>query len=352
MTSKMRWACLFLASLMGTGRVVVAGGGRAAAVVEGDLKRMQGSWATDSFGEKPAHFTFNGSKLEVKTPDVEYRIAITIDEKARPERTIDLKTEESTIAVAVGKTSPGIYKFEGDDTLIVCFRARGDRPGTYETQGFEQWRVELKRLSGGAAGGTKAAAPGAKAVAPAAADSDAPLPEGWPRVTAPGAIEVKTYPKYRSAIVREKAATMARGEGMFFSLFGHITTRRIEMTAPVVMTYEPRIVEHVGEKGEASMEFLYQHPDQGQLGPGVGKVKVEDHPAVTVVSMGVQGEIEPERMRASVERLRAWLDEHKREWVAAGPPRRLGYHGPQTPVARRVNEVQIPIRPVGEGKSS
>jgi uncharacterized protein (TIGR03067 family) len=336
MPTKMRWAWLFL-----------AGG----AAVEGDLERMQGSWATDSFSGKPAIFRFEGLRLEVKTEDVQYKIAVALDEKARPERTIDLKTEESTIAGAVGKTSPGIYKFEGDDKLIICFRAQGERPKSYETQGFEQWRLELNRLSGGAKGAREADAD-AKSVAPAAADSDAPLPDGWPKVTAPGAIEVKTYPKYRSAIVRDKAATISRGEGRFFPLFGHITTKGIAMTAPVVMTYEPRIVENIGEKGEASMGFLYQHPDQGQVGPGVGKVKVEDHPAVTVVSLGLQGDINPARMRDSVARLRAWLDQHKGEWVADGPPRLLGYYGPQTPVARRLHEAQIPVRPARGGKSS
>lgn len=347
MRPTMRWAPLFLATVLGPG----AGGAVLAdeAAVAGDLKRMQGSWATDSFGRKPALFTFKGSRLEVKAPDVEYEAAITLDEKARPERAIDMKTVASTIAGAVGKTSSGIYRFEDDDRMILCFGDRGDRPRTYETRGLEQRRVELRRLTNDPADRKMAAA--SPAQPPAAADSDAPLPEGWPKVTAPGAIEVKSYPRYRSAIVREKAATMARGEGMFFALFAHITGKGVEMTAPVVMTYEPRIVERVGEKGEASMEFLYQHPDQGQLGAGVGKVKVEDHPAVTVVSLGVQGDVGAARMHESVERLRGWLEEHRKEWVAAGPPRRLGYHGPQTPVARRLNEVQIPVRPAG-GKSS
>ncbi len=355
MPTSMRCAALFLAGLLGTGwaatAVATAGAGAGAdqAGVEGDLKRMQGSWATDSFSGAPAIFRFEGTRLEVKAQEVEYTIAVTLDPTAKPEKAIDLKTEKSTIAGAVGKTSPGIYRFEGDEKLIICFRGQGDRPKAYETQGFEQWRVELRRLTPG--DGDRKAEEKTKAVAPAAANSDAPLPDGWPKVTAPGVIEVKTYPKYRSAIVREKAISMARGEGMFFALFGHITGKGVEMTAPVVMTYEPRIVEHVGEKGEASMEFLYQHPDQGQVGPGVGKVKVEDHPAVTVVSLGVQGEINPRQMHELVGRLRAWLDEHRDQWVADGPPRRLGYHGPMTPVSRRMNEVQIPVRPAG-GKSS
>jgi hypothetical protein len=184
-----------------------------------------------------------------------------------------------------------------------------------------------------------------KPVDPAAADADAPLPEGWPGATEPGAIEVKAYPKYRSAILRQADAEASEDEELFFPLFEHISGKGIAMTAPVVMTYEAQVVERVGAKGEVSMEFLYRRPDQGQVGPGIGKVEVEDHAAMTVVSLGVQGELDEARMRAAVARLRAWLDQHREEWVAAGPPRRLGYHGPQTPAARQLNEVQLPIKP-------
>jgi hypothetical protein len=117
------------------------------------------------------------------------------------------------------------------------------------------------------------------------------------------------------------------------------------MTAPVIMTYEPQVVERVDATGEVSMEFLYRRPDQGVLGPGQGPVMVEDHPATKVVSLGIRGDLDEARLREAVARLRAWLDEHRGEWVAAGLPRRLGYHGPRTSAARRLNEVQIPIEP-------
>lgn len=302
--------------------------------VEGDLKRMQGKWSTDSIAGTPATFTFQGRSLRVKAEGVDYVISVTLDEKARPEKTIEMKTKESTNAGAVGATSPGIYRFEGDDKLILCFRARGERPTAYETQGVEQWRVELRREAAPAPPG---------AAKPDAADSDAPLPEGWPGATEPGAIEVKAYPKYRSAILRNKDARASEDDKLFFPLFAHISGRGIAMTAPVIMTYAPRVLERDDEKGEVSMEFLYRRPDQGQAGKGIGNVKVEDHPAVTVVSLGVQGELDEAQMRRAVAKLRTWLDGHKEEWVACGPPRRLGYHGPQTPRDRRLNEVQIPI---------
>ncbi len=326
-------------TIRGAGMVLAALLATSSAAVADDLARLQGAWITDAQGGgEPTTFTFKGRKLEVRSGATSYVLAIEVDEKARPEKTMDLKTESSSVPGAVGRTSPGIYRFE-EESLILCLGLQGVRPSAFDTRIFDQLRFELWRTS------KESAAAIAKAVEPAAADSDAPLPDGWPKVTKPGTIEVKTYPKYRSAIVREKTATVARGEGMFFALFGHITGKGVEMTAPVVMTYEPKIIENLGEKGQASMEFLYQHTDQGQAGPGLGKVKVEDHPAVTVVSLGVQGDIRPEQMRASVERLHGWLDRHKDEWVAAGPPRRLGYHGPMTPPDRRLNEVQIPVRP-------
>ena len=40
----------------------------------------------------------------------------------------------------------GIYKFDGDDKFIFCFRPEGDRPDKYEQIGFEQIVSELKRV--------------------------------------------------------------------------------------------------------------------------------------------------------------------------------------------------------------
>lgn len=178
-------------------------------------------------------------------------------------------------------------------------------------------------------------------VEPASADSDAPLPEGWPGSTKPGAIEVKSYPAYRSAIARGPGGSMKAQEQLFWPLFIHITRKQIAMTAPVIMTSEPR----AGGPAESSMEFLYRRSDQGEVGPGGGTVKVEDRPAWTFVCLGIQGNMTETRRDEAVARLRTWLDEQKAEWVADGPPRTLGYHGPSTPEPKQLGEVQIPIKP-------
>jgi hypothetical protein len=189
--------------------------------------------------------------------------------------------------------------------------------------------------------------PQAATVAPKAADSDAPLPVGFPPATAPNAIEVKPYPAYRSAMATGEGMTARSGNFLFWALFQHISKKGVEMTAPVINTYDSKaMIEEPGTRGTVSMEFLYQRPDQGETGPGVGAVKVVDHQPGQYVCHGIQGEMDNQQMQAALNRLEAWLVEHKDEWTATGPPRSLGYHGPMTPVAQRLWELQIPIAPV------
>jgi hypothetical protein len=190
--------------------------------------------------------------------------------------------------------------------------------------------------------------PPKETVEPKAADADAKLPEGFPGGTKPGTIEIKRYPAYRSAVAKGEGMTSRSGDMMFWALFRHISQSNVEMTAPVINTYKtPGLIEKAGTRGDLTMEFLYEKPDQGKAGAGVGAVEVVDHPAVTVVALGIQGGMDDDQMREGLNKLRSWIDEHKAEWVEDGPPRRLGYHGPGTPVARRLWEVQLPIKPAG-----
>ncbi len=178
---------------------------------------------------------------------------------------------------------------------------------------------------------------------------DAPLPEGFPDPTVPGEIEIKQYPAYRSAWTKGDSMSMRSGDMLFFWLFRHISESKVEMTAPVINTYlDPEIAVDPSLRGDLSMEFLYERPDQGEAGKGVGPVEVKDFAPMTVVALGFQGVMTPEEMASGVKRLRSWIDEHGKEWTEAGPPRRLGYHGPMTPANRQLWEVQIPVKPAGE----
>jgi hypothetical protein len=184
-------------------------------------------------------------------------------------------------------------------------------------------------------------------VEPKSDDADSPLPEGFPRATRPGVIEVKTYPGYRSAVARGKKMSVNSGDMLFWSLFQHIERNEIAMTAPVIQTYSDSVIGQPRELGEVSMEFLYRTPTMGKLGADGRAVAVEDHESATYVCLGIQGGMSDKQMRAGVEAAQEWLKAHESEWVAAGPARRLGYHGPMTQVKRRLWEVQIPVRPAG-----
>ena len=189
--------------------------------------------------------------------------------------------------------------------------------------------------------------PSVAKVEPKPADGDAPLAEGFPKATKPGDVEVKTYPAYRSAVAKIDKATTASGDVMFFALFNHIQKNNVEMTAPVINTYKtPQMIETPGTKGEITMEFVYRNTLLGKTGKDGVMVDVVDHPSQEFVCLGLQGGMSDAQMREAVASLKKWLDEHKTEWEEDGSPRRLGYHGPMTPVAQRLWEVQIPVKAV------
>ena len=187
--------------------------------------------------------------------------------------------------------------------------------------------------------------PGGKGVVARAADADAPLAKDFPGATKPGEVEVKRYPAYRGAVATAAKVSAGAGDMLFWPLFNHISKNEIAMTAPVINTYKSAgVIGDPEAKGEMSMEFVYRTPDQGKPGRVGPLVTVEDHPAADYVCLGLQGGMSETAMRDGVARLRAWLEEHKGEWVEDGPPRRLGYHGPMTPAPERLWEVQLPVK--------
>jgi uncharacterized protein (TIGR03067 family) len=110
----------------------------------GDLKKLEGKWTSTSGEGGKATYSFKGNKLKLEGSTRTYEMTVTLDATAKPEKTIDFKIDEGP-EDAKGKTSKGIYKFDGNDKFIFCFRPEGDRPDKYEQVGFEQFVMELTK---------------------------------------------------------------------------------------------------------------------------------------------------------------------------------------------------------------
>lgn len=213
---------------------------------------------------------------------------------------------------------------------------------------------------------------------------EAPLPEGWPELTPVGEVEVKDYPATRSAIVGQSPQTEIEGAGasngdvspaadastapqtadttntteapadgkdmdsMFMTLFKHIKSNEIAMTAPVDMGYRDKSeAEETDEPAMASMAFLYRRPDQGTEGAD-GDVTVINQPGRLYVSIGVRGGYTDKHFAENLATLDAWLEDNAGTWAPDGPPRYLGYNSPFVPGFMRYGEVQRPVRRIDE----
>jgi len=112
--------------------------------VEGDLKKIQGQWsAPGANGEGKVTYTIDGKKLKLVAPSRTYEMVLTLDEAAKPEKTIDFKIVEGPDD-AKGNTSKGIYKFDGEK-FVFCFAPQGDRPTKFEMEGYEKIVVTLTK---------------------------------------------------------------------------------------------------------------------------------------------------------------------------------------------------------------
>ncbi len=138
------WASFALSALISTGAVARGDD------VEAELKKLEGEWTAASAAGGEVSYKFKGKTLNIGAPSRSYTMTITVDPKAKPHKTIDFKIDEAP-EDAKGKTSLGIYKFEGDDTLVLCFRGEGERAAKFEQSGFEQILTTLKKKKGDAA---------------------------------------------------------------------------------------------------------------------------------------------------------------------------------------------------------
>ena len=171
---------------------------------------------------------------------------------------------------------------------------------------------------------------------------DTALPVGYPEPTPPGAIDLKTYPSVRRAVVSGKGTPNRGMNDAFWPLFNHIKKKKIAMTSPVEMDYSTASAPEVA-KSDWSMAFLYRTPELNGTGSD-GKVEVVDAPAVTVVAVGVKGDYGTGLVAKGAELIEAWLVENP-QWEAAGHWRSLYYNGPALDFWNKWGEVQMPVRP-------
>lgn len=177
-----------------------------------------------------------------------------------------------------------------------------------------------------------------------------PLPEGYPRPTPPGVVEIKRYPEVRRATFDGDGAGpdgMRNSGTAFFPLFAHIKTRGIAMTAPVEIEYQG--LEGDNDKPDSyDMSFLYRTKSDGKT-ESYANITVADTKPVTVVAIGVAGDVTLEKVNASIAELKEAIAESG-QWRVAGEPRVMGYNGPDVRQPKRWGEVQLPVVPANSHK--
>lgn len=172
-----------------------------------------------------------------------------------------------------------------------------------------------------------------------------PLPEGYPRPTPPGVVEIKKYPEVRRATFEGKGKGpdgMKNSTGAFWPLFGHIKSRGIAMTAPVEIEYEGLKAGDTDGIDGWKMSFLYRSKGNGPT-ESYANISVEDAKPVTVVATGVAGDASREKIDEALRVLEEALGVSD-GWQIAGDPRIMGYNGPDVPRNERWSEVQLPVK--------
>lgn len=161
---------------------------------------------------------------------------------------------------------------------------------------------------------------------------EADLPKEFPEPCELGEIQLKHYPSYRLARAASKK------DNAFFTLFNHIKSNKIEMTAPVEMRYD----EADQKYQQIDMAFLYGAPDWGKLGDAGKGVIVEDIPAMTTVAIGLTGDFDPKA--SYIEVLESWLARNASEFERNGKVRVMGYNSPFVWKSQRFFEIEIPVK--------
>jgi hypothetical protein len=178
-----------------------------------------------------------------------------------------------------------------------------------------------------------------KANLPAGYIEEAPLPEGFPPPSEPGAVVEKTYPLLRSY--------SATGPGAFMKCFGYLTVQQYKMTAPVVMECKPGAVP--GQQADDDMpvpiERMHFLLEKNSLDEpkDAGPIKVADMPSICVLSIAFRGEATPEAVKQGQAAIEARLKDMSGV-QRGGEYRILGYNSPMIERDKNFWELQLPIQ--------
>ena len=169
-----------------------------------------------------------------------------------------------------------------------------------------------------------------------------PLPIGFPPPTEINVIEVKQYPEYRAVTYEHHGEVQQASRVAFNPLYQHISSNNIAMTSPVEVRYYGDSPVQIESYTHAEVSFLYSDPtiSPTTIAPNV---TVTDYPAVTVLSIGIQGPYTWESYQSHLQQLFNWLNKNP-EYEIVGESRRFLYNSPMTPESVKRSEVQIPIQ--------
>ncbi|QEH32562.1 hypothetical protein OJF2_10390 [Aquisphaera giovannonii] len=108
------------------------------------IKALEGTWATAPTDALDAKWVIKGETVEVTVNGMEYKGKLKVDEKAKPNSTLDIDLTEAPHD-AKGKTAKAIYKLEGEKLTVAVAVPGGDRPKEFETSPDEVYLFELKK---------------------------------------------------------------------------------------------------------------------------------------------------------------------------------------------------------------
>ncbi len=108
--------------------------------VDGDLKKMQGTWIGADGSD--AKWVITGDSLKANVNGVDYTCTLALDPKATPHASAEIAIKEGPGA---GKSSKAIYKFEPGHHLIFCVSQPGadTRPNEFKAIEDEAYLFDL-----------------------------------------------------------------------------------------------------------------------------------------------------------------------------------------------------------------